>query len=81
MGITQGPGVRNLLKCQVLCFTTSASHCTSLRVAENKEGSETGSCLISRHALSELLFLQLFLKNCLKKKNKKKGSNESYSLD
>jgi len=59
MCITQGPGVRNLLKCQALCFTTPASHCTSLSVAENKDGSETGSFLVSRYALSELLFWQL----------------------
>lgn len=69
MGITQGPGVRNLLKCQGLCFTTPASHCMSLRVAETKEGSETSSCLVFRHALSELLFLQLFFVFCFFKKS------------
>lgn len=31
MGITQGPGARNFLKYEALCFTTPASHCMSLR--------------------------------------------------
>lgn len=32
------------------CFTTPASHCASLRVAEYKEGSESGSCLGPKRA-------------------------------
>lgn len=36
-------GERNLLQCQQLCFTTPASHCSSLGVAENEKGSETWS--------------------------------------
>lgn len=30
-------------ECQALYFTTPASHCASLRVAEKEEGSETGT--------------------------------------
>lgn len=67
------PGERNLLQCQELCFTTPASHHTSLRAAENEKGSETWSlpCFYTCSgwtALLEIVFLKMFKKKARKKK-------------
>lgn len=52
----------------------NAKRCVSplLLLTAHHWGSETGRCLVSRHALRDLLFLQLFLKNVKKKTTRKK---------
>lgn len=55
MGGTQGCGAKDPSP-STACFTTPASHCTSLWAAQGRKGSQSGGCPVSRHACTEFLF-------------------------